>query len=113
MNNRKQDIIGILLFILGIFILLSFLSYSYLETPMGLSLGIAQENLMGVFGIYVSYYCMKYFFGWGTLSIPIIIILIGYTLFMRKKWDGKTCVGNGRTCMLDLKMTSLMAPIFP
>ena len=94
MNNRKQDIIGILLFILGIFILLSFLSYSYLETPMGLSLGIAQENLMGVFGIYVSYYCMKYFFGWGTLSLPIIIILIGYTLFMRKKWDGVIRISN-------------------
>ena len=39
---------------------------------------------MGIFGIYISYYLMKYSFGWGALFIPIILSIIGYNLFIGK-----------------------------
>ena len=76
MTNRKREIIGILLCVLALFMLLSFLSYDPLEAPSGLSSDIAKKNIMGIFGIYTSYYLLKFGFGWGTLILPIIIGII-------------------------------------
>ena len=86
MNYRRQEIAGILLCVLALFVLLSFLTYNPLETPSGLSPEIAKKNIMGIFGIYISYYLMKFTFGWGTLFLPLIMGIIGYTLFTRREW---------------------------
>ena len=59
MNSRKKEVIGVLLFMMSIFIFLSFLSYSPFETPSGLSSEIARKNIMGIFGVYISYYLMR------------------------------------------------------
>ena len=77
MKSKKKEIIGILICVLSLCILLSFLTYNPLETPSGLSSEIAQTNIMGLFGIYTSYYLMKFTFGWGTLFLPIVLALIG------------------------------------
>ena len=87
MNNRRQEVTGILLCVLGLFVFLSFVTYNPLETPSGLSPEIAQTNIMGIFGIYTSYYLMKFTFGWGTFFLPLILGVAGYTLFSRRKWD--------------------------
>ena len=86
MNYRRQEVTGILLCVLALCIFLSFATYSPLETPSGLSPNIARKNIMGLFGIYTSYYIMKYFFGWGTFFLPIILGLFGFTLFSRREW---------------------------
>ncbi len=86
MNYRRQEIAGILLCVLALFVLLSFLTYNPLETPSGLSSEIANKNIMGIFGIYTSYYLMKFTFGWGTLFLPLSMGIIGYTLFARREW---------------------------
>ena len=86
MNYRSQEILGILLCVLAVFVLLSFLTYNPLETPSGLSPAIAKQNIMGIFGIYTSYYLMKFTFGWGTLFLPLVILISGYTLFTRREW---------------------------
>ena len=86
MNNRKKEIIGILLCMLALFIFLSFLTYSPLESPSGLSPEISKKNIMGIFGIYTSYYLMKFTFGWGTFFLPLIMGIYGYMLFARKSW---------------------------
>ena len=87
MNYRKQEIAGILLCVLALFVLLSFLTYNPLETPSGLSPEIAKKNIMGIFGIYTSYYLMKFTFGWGTLFLPLVMGITGYTLFTRRAWE--------------------------
>jgi S-DNA-T family DNA segregation ATPase FtsK/SpoIIIE len=87
MNYRKQEVMGILLCLLALCIFLSFITYNPLETPTGLSPEIAQTNIMGLFGIYTSYYLMKFSFGWGTLFLPIIIGLVGFNLFSRRDWE--------------------------
>ena len=63
MNNRKNEILGILLCIVALFIFASFLTYNPLETPSELKDEIAKDNIRGVFGVYVSYYLMKFTFG--------------------------------------------------
>jgi len=87
MNYRKQEVTGILLCVLALCIFLSFATYSPLETPSGLSPDVARTNLMGLFGIYTSYYIMKFSFGWGTFFLPLIMGLVGFTLFSRREWE--------------------------
>ena len=86
MNNRQKEILGILLCMLAFFMFLSFLTYNPLETPSGLSSEISKKNIMGIFGIYTSYYLMKFSFGWGTFFLPLIMGIHGYSLFSRKSW---------------------------
>ena len=88
MNYRKQEVVGILLCVIALFILLSFITYNPLESPSGLSSEVSRNNIMGLFGIYISYYIMKFSFGWGSFFIPIILFLIGINLFTRKKMQG-------------------------
>ena len=87
MNYRRLEVTGILLCVLALCILLSFITYSPLETPSGLSPEIAHTNIMGLFGIYTSYYIMKYSFGWGTFFLPLMMGLVGVTLFFRRDWE--------------------------
>ena len=87
MNYRKQEVTGILLCVLALCIFLSFATYSPLETPSGLSPDVARTNIMGLFGIYTSYYIMKFSFGWGTFFLPLIMGLVGFTLFSRREWE--------------------------
>ncbi len=88
MNYRKQEVVGILLCVIALFILLSFITYNPLESPSGLSSEVSHNNIMGLFGIYISYYIMKFSFGWGSFFIPIILLLIGIKIFTRKKIEG-------------------------
>ena len=83
MNYRRTELTGILLCVIALFIFFSFATYDSFETPSGLSPEVAHNNFMGVFGIYISHYIMKLTFGFGAFSIPIVIGLIGYTLFTR------------------------------
>ena len=87
MNNRRLEVTGILLCVLALFVFLSFITYNPLETPSGLSPEIARTNIMGIFGIYTSYYLMKFSFGWGTFFLPLILGVSGYTLFSRREWN--------------------------
>ena len=73
MNYRKQEVTGILLCVLALCIFLSFITYNPGESPTGLSPEIAKTNIMGLFGIYTSYYIMKFSFGWGTFFLPLIM----------------------------------------
>ena len=87
MNYRRQEVIGILLCVLAFCVFLSFATYNPYETPSGLTPEVSQTNIMGLFGIYTSYYLMKFSFGWGTFFLPIIMGLAGFTLFTRKDWE--------------------------
>ena len=84
MNNRQKEFFGILVLILSVFIFLSFLTYSPFETPSGLSAELARKNIMGIFGVYASYYLMKFTFGLGTFFLPLILVFCGYAFFTRK-----------------------------
>jgi len=84
MTSRQKEIVGILVCMTSMFIFLSFLSYSPFETPSGLSSEISRKNIMGIFGVYVSYYLMKFTFGWGAFCFPLVLAIYGYALFFRK-----------------------------
>ncbi|MDZ7261352.1 MAG: DNA translocase FtsK 4TM domain-containing protein [candidate division KSB1 bacterium] len=86
-EKRKQEVLGVLLITLGIFILLSLVSYDYKEVPQGLKVGHV-NNYMGTAGIYISYYLIKYTIGIASLLFPILIILWGWNQLNVKKISG-------------------------
>ena len=79
MKSRKQEIIGILLCVVALFVFLSFLTHDPSEHPSGLSSDIAKNNYMGIAGIYVSHFLMRLTFGWGTLFFPLIMGILELT----------------------------------
>ena len=60
MQYRRKEILGIILGLLAIFLLASFVTYDPTESPGGISADLAKTNIMGIFGIYASYYLMKF-----------------------------------------------------
>ena len=61
-NERRLEILGILIIALSIFILVSLLGYSPSEEP-SLSPNIQIDNPMGIFGLFISYLFIKKGFG--------------------------------------------------
>ena len=83
-QRRNNEKIALLLALLGVFLFVSFITYDPLETPGGLSPDIALRNYMGIFGIYASYYLIKYLIGYSTFVFPIVICWLSYNLFMSR-----------------------------
>lgn len=84
MRNRTFEILGILLIIISVFILLSFLTYKPYEEPT-ISPDVVIENAMGILGVYVSFYLIKFTFGWAAFVLPVLGIVWGWWLFSGKK----------------------------
>ena len=57
--NRRIEIFAILLLAVSVFTLLSILTYTPLEEPT-ISDQIALRNIMGIMGVYVSHYLIKF-----------------------------------------------------
>ena len=88
MQYRRKEIVGIFLGLLAVFLLASFVTYDPTESPGGISSDLAKSNVMGIFGIYASYYIMKFSFGWATIFLPFGMGFLGYAIFTRKNLQG-------------------------
>ena len=84
LRRTRQEIVGSIILLLALFILLSLVSYNPIEEP-SLSPELSTHNLMGIFGVYISHYLIKMTVGWGTLVIPLIMGLLGFWIFTRRK----------------------------
>jgi len=80
MSNRRQEILGILLMALGLLILLSLVSYHATEEPT-ISKNVAIQNWMGIIGVFLSFYLIKYSIGVAALAVPLLVFLWGWWLF--------------------------------
>ncbi len=81
--SRQEEILGILLMMLGILVLLSLLTYNADEQPGNVSLNSIGkiDNRLGLAGVYISYYLIQYGIGYPSFVFPIIILLAGWNLF--------------------------------
>ena len=73
MKKYQKEIIGIYLFFISFFLLLSFFSYDIIDS----------KNLMGPVGYYIADKLILYF-GLISYSFPIILFIYGYYYFSRK-----------------------------
>ena len=84
MNNRQQEILGILLIALGILIMLSLISYNPIEEPT-ISKNVAIQNWMGIMGVYISHFLIKYTIGVAVFILPVLMFVWGWWLFADKE----------------------------
>ena len=82
-DKRQSEILGILLFALSFFVLLSLISYNPNE-EISISPNIERDNIMGIMGIYISHYFIKLGFGLSSIILPIIGFAWGWFLFHKQ-----------------------------
>jgi len=78
--SRQEEMLGILLITLGILIFMSLITYQAHEQPGNLT-GGKIENSLGIAGVYISYFLIQYTIGYPSFVFPVMIVLIGWTLF--------------------------------
>jgi len=83
--DKRREIIGILLIMLGLFVLFSLVSYSPAEEPT-ISSSLSIDNWMGLFGVFTSYWLFKMGIGLGAYAISILLILWGIWIFGNKDY---------------------------
>ena len=82
--NKKNEIIGIFLILISIFILTALFSFNEFEEPT-ISPNIEISNRAGILGIYISHFFIKMFFGFSSYFIPILGIFWGW-IFLSKNF---------------------------
>ena len=86
-NDRRLEILGILIIALSVFILVSLLGYNSSEEP-SISPNIQIDNPMGILGLITSYVLIKKGLGYVTILLPMIGFAWGWFLFS-KNWRVK------------------------
>ena len=86
MQNRKQEIIGILLLIISLCVLASLVEFNPSEDPR-ISPKVKLTNTMGIVGIYVSYGLIKLGFGYSVIILPLLGFAWGWWLFSHRKLE--------------------------
>ena len=96
-QNKKNEIIGVLLIILGGFVFLSLIPTTNLpyESGLGSISGGSEpfnynplaesDNMMGRLGDFFYYHLRYLGFGWGSLIIPVILLASGWMILKKKK----------------------------
>ena len=74
---RKEEFLGLLLIILGILVLLSFLSYESTDYPNS-SDRDSVKNWLGLVGAGLSFYAYNYTIGFPAIVLPFLIIYLGW-----------------------------------
>ncbi len=85
MNLKRQEITGLLLIGLGVLMLLSLISFNSLEEPT-ISKNVVISNWMGILGVFISHYLIKYTIGAAAFVIPVLLVLWGWWIFARRNF---------------------------
>ena len=86
MQNRRQEILGILLLIISLCVLASLVGFNPSEEPR-ISPKVKLTNTMGIVGIYVSYGLIKLGFGYSVIILPLLGFVWGWWLFSHRKLE--------------------------
>jgi len=79
-ESPKEEILGILLMTLGLLIFIGLIGYDVHEEPSALGSGKI-SNYLGIAGVYIAHYLVRFGIGYPSIVIPIIILIIGWNLF--------------------------------
>ena len=86
-NERRLEILGILIIALAVFILVSLTGYNPNEEP---SIVFFKDNKvvnpMGPLGVLTSHLFIKLGFGYASIILPILGLVWGWFLFAKKNW---------------------------
>ena len=84
LKDRRLEILGILTIAISLLVLISLIGYNPNEDP-GISPNVNVENPLGIIGVYLSYFFIKFLFGYPTFLFPILGLIWGWLCFSQKE----------------------------
>jgi S-DNA-T family DNA segregation ATPase FtsK/SpoIIIE len=84
-NERKKELLGILIMALALLVFLGLISYHPADYPNSGSMEEVQ-NWLGLAGAYISYTLYVYTIGYSCLVIPFLLFLFGWYLFLQRSF---------------------------
>ncbi len=84
MKERRFEILGILCIATSFLALISMAGYSSYEDP-GISTNVKVENPMGILGVFIAYFFIKFSFGYSSFLLPLLGIIWGWWFFSKKE----------------------------
>lgn len=84
-TDRRIEVFAVLLMALSTFILVSLATYNPLEEPT-ISEHVAIDNIMGIAGVYVSHYLIKFTLGYVSIVFPILGLVWGVWLLVKREY---------------------------
>ena len=82
-RDQKREAIGILLMAFALLIFLGLVSYHQTDYPNSGSPD-AVRNWLGLAGSWISYYLYVYTIGYACLIFPLLLFMLGWTIFFRR-----------------------------
>lgn len=86
MSEKRQEITGLLLIGLGIFVFLSLISYNPLEEPT-ISKNVVISNWMGILGVFIAHYLIKFTIGAAAFVLPLLLVIWGWWIFAKRNFQ--------------------------
>ena len=83
-EERRLEILGILIIALSVFVLVSIGGYNPSEEP-SISPNVQVTNPMGILGVFTAHYFIKIGFGFSSIIIPLLGLVWGWFLFSKKE----------------------------
>lgn len=82
-SSRRIEVFAILLMALSVLTFLSLVTYNPLEEPT-ISEQVALSNIMGIVGVYLAHYLVKFTLGYAAVVFPIIGMVWGIGLLLKR-----------------------------
>ena len=83
MKERKLEILGILSIAISFLVIISMVGYNSFEDP-GISPNVQVENPMGILGVFIAYFFIKFSFGYSSYVLPFLGMVWGWWFFSNK-----------------------------
>lgn len=83
-EERRLEILGILIIALSVFVLVSIGGYNPSEEP-SISSNVQVTNPMGIIGVFTAHFFIKIGFGFSSIIIPLLGLVWGWFLFAKKE----------------------------
>ena len=83
MKERKFEILGVLCIAISSLVIISMMGYSSFEDP-GISPNVKVDNPMGILGVFIAYFFIKFSFGYSSYVLPLLGIVWGWWFFSNK-----------------------------
>lgn len=96
-QRKREEALGLLLIVLGVLTLIALSTYNPEEVPRDVIVGQV-SNALGIAGVYISYYLIRYTIGYPIFFLPFLIVIWGWNRLKGKnhrqlvRWSIYTCL---------------------
>jgi len=85
-DERRREVLGILIMAFALLIFLGFVSYHPSDYPNSGSHAVV-KNWLGLAGAWFSYYLYVYTIGYSCLILPFLLFLLGWNIFLQRDFN--------------------------